>query len=74
MGSKMNTINKIMIQKYFFTKWKKGTDIESSLIIGVNPLQNILRRYFIRYLLMNAKLIKFRTLLVKYALLKQKHK
>ena len=64
--------NKALFIKNFFNKWKKETKNESNIIIGTNKLQIILRRYIVRYLIMHGKILKFKTLLIKYALNKNK--
>ena len=64
--------NKALFIKNFFNKWKKETKNESNIIIGTNKLQIILRRYIVRYLIMHGKILKFKKLLIKYALNKNK--
>jgi hypothetical protein len=61
-----------MIKRHFFYKWKNKINIESNIVLGINSLQSILKRYIIRYLIMQAKILKFRTLLIKYALFNHK--
>ena len=72
LGNKINKINKIMIKRHFFYKWKNKINIESNIVLGINSLQSILKRYIIRYLIMQAKILKLRTLLIKYALFNHK--
>ena len=72
LENKINKINEIMIKRHFFYKWKNEINIESNIVLGINSLHIILKRYIVRYLIMHAKILKFRTLLIKYALFNRK--
>ena len=57
----MNLFN-IMIIKYYFDKWRKNLDNEN------NTMKKLVGKFIIRSLVMNKKLFKFKTHLIKYAL------
>ena len=56
----------------YFVKWKNQTENKNELTVGINVIQNIMKRYIIRYLILNAKILKFKTILMKYAINKKK--
>ena len=59
-NNKMNLFNSMII-KYFFEKWRKNMNNEN------NTLKKLVGKFIIRSLVMNKKLFKFKTLLIKYA-------
>ena len=63
----INKINEMKIKRHFFYKWKEEMQTRISLIIGANPIQKMARKYFIKCLIKQGKIMKFRTLLIKYA-------
>ena len=72
LRNKIISSNKTLLTRHYFAKWKKETKSENNIIIGIDIIQRILRRYIIRYLIMSAKILKFRTILIKYAFSRNK--
>jgi hypothetical protein len=72
--NKLMSQYKTLIIRHFFLKWNK--DIKSkntnNEYKGINIIENILRRYIVRYLVMHGKILKFKKLLIKYALSRHK--
>ena len=66
--------NKKLITRHFFLQWKKniGYETEIDIVVGINVMEKILRRYIIRYLLMHGKILKFKKLLIKHIFRKHK--
>jgi hypothetical protein len=67
LRNKIISLNRALLIRYYFSKWKMEIKNDNNIIFGINIVQRILRRYIIRYLIMNAKILKFRTILIKYA-------
>ena len=63
--------NKDLIIRHFFIKWNKDIVHESNEFKGISIIENILRRHIVRYLVMHGKFIKFKKLLMKYALIRR---
>ncbi len=66
--------NKKLITRQFFLRWKKniGKDKDNKdIALGINIMDKLLRKYIIRYLLMNRKLQKFKNILIKHVLRKK---
>ena len=74
LRNKLMIRNKTLMMRHFFSKWKMDTECQNKITIGTVNLRYILRRYIIKYLIMNAKIIKFKTLLIKYSLRSHKNK
>ena len=72
--NKLMSQYKTLIIRHFFLKWNK--DIKSknanNEYKGISIIENILRRYIVRYLVMHGKILKFKKLLIKYALSRHK--
>ena len=73
LRDKIIKINRILLINHFFNKWKGEITTGNNIVLGINILQNIVRRYIIRYLIMHIKILKFKTFLIKYALHRNKH-
>ena len=74
LRNKLMIRNKALMMRHFFSKWKMDTESQNHISIGTINLRYILRRYIVRYLIMNAKIVRFRTILIKYSLRSHKNK
>ena len=60
--------NKNLLIRNFFSKWIKETKYESNTISDTKSIKIIILKYIIRYLIMYAKILKFKKILIKYVL------
>ena len=63
--------NPLYIGKYFLN-WKKEIESEKRLTLGINDVQNIMKRNIVRYLRLHAIILKFKTILFRYAIRRNK--
>ena len=73
LKNKLMSQNKELIIRHFFLKWNKDIVNESNEFKDISIIENILRRHLVRYLAMIGKFLKFKKLLIKYAL-NRRHK
>ena len=66
--------NKSLMLSHFFSKWKKEKEFEENRILGTDSLRDIMRIYIVKYLIMYAKILKFKSLMIKYSLAHNKNK
>ena len=66
--NKLMSQNQKLIIRHFFLKWNKDIVHETNEFKGIRIIENILRRHIVRYLVMHGKMMKFKRLLIKYAL------
>ena len=71
LKSKIMGQNKMLIVRHFFQNWKNDKKQQKE-IENISVIENILRRYIVRYLVMQGKIRKFKTLLIKLALSRHK--
>ena len=66
----------MLIIRHFFLNWKKDKMNQNKQVEGISVIENILRRYIVRYLLMHGKIQKLKILLIKkiFASHKKTHK
>ncbi len=64
--------NKTLLKRHAFSQWKKNTEFGNNLVIGIDIIRRIMRRHIVRYLIMHAKILKFKTILIKYSLSRNK--
>ena len=60
--------NKPLLIRHFFSQWKKEVKYENNTILGNKSLKVVLGKYMVRCLIMYAKFLKFKKILIKYAL------
>ena len=63
--------NPLFIGKYFLN-WKKEIESEKRLTLGINDVQNIMKRNIVRYLRLHAIILKFKKILLRYAIRRNK--
>jgi hypothetical protein len=68
LKNKIMSQNKELIVRHFFLKWNKDIVHERNEFKGASIIENILRRHLVKYLAMHGKLLKFKKLLIRYAL------
>ena len=66
--NKIMSQNKELIIRHFFLKWNKDIVHERNEFKGESIIENILRRHLVKYLTVHGKLLKFKKLLIRYAL------
>ena len=76
LKNKIMSQNKMLIIRHFFLNWKKDKMNQNKQVEGISVIENILRRYIVRYLLMHGKIQKLKILLIKkiFASHKKTHK
>ena len=68
LKNKIMSQNKELIVRHFFFKWNKDIVHERNEFNGASIFENILRSHLVKYLAMHGKLLKFKKLLIRYAL------
>ena len=63
--------NKTLLKRHAFLKWKKNTEFGNHIVIGIDIIRKIMRRYIVRYLIMHAKILKFKSFLINYYLVEK---
>ena len=72
LKDKIMSQNKMLIIRHFFLNWKKDKMNQQKQSEGISVIENILRRYIVRYLLMHGKIQKLKILLIKKIFAKHK--
>ena len=74
LRNKLMKQNKSLMLSHFFSKWKKEKEFEDNRILGTDSIKDIMRIYIVKYLIMYAKVLKFKSLMIKYSLSHNKNK
>ena len=74
LRNKLMRQNKSLMLSHFFSKWKKEKEFEDNRILGTDSIRDIMRLYIVKYLIMYAKILKFKSLMIKYSLSHNKNK
>ena len=74
LRNKLMKQNKSLMLSHFFSKWKKEKEFEDNRILGTDSIKDIMRIYIVKYLIMYAKVLKFKSLMIKYSLSNNKNK
>ena len=74
LRNKLMRQNKSLMLSHFFSKWKEETELEDNRILVTDSIRDIMRIYIVKYLIMYAKVLKFKSLMIKYSLSHNKNK
>ena len=74
LRNKLMRQNKSLMLSHFFSKWKEETEFEDNRILVTDSIRDIMRIYIVKYLVMYAKILKFKSLMIKYSLSHNKNK